>query len=89
MWRYWNYLITLITVYVQVTAPLLYVFPELNENLGQTEYLIDVVFLISILMKFFTKTKFHRNLKDIAKNYLFTYFIFDFLSTIPPLFFAD
>lgn len=49
------------------------------------EFVIDVVYILEIGLNFLKKTRAHKELNTISKNYLLGYFIFDALSTIPML----
>lgn len=51
--------------------------------------MIDIVFLIDICFNFVKRTRANYNLKLIAKSYMFPFFVFDMLATIPPLIFFN
>jgi hypothetical protein len=50
------------------------------------EYIINSFYFVDILLNFVKRTHEHRRLDEIAGHYLFRYFIFDVISTMPELF---
>ena len=50
------------------------------------EFIVNVFYFIDILLNFVKRSHEHRRLEEIAGNYLFKYFLFDVISTMPDLF---
>ena len=57
-----------------------------QKTLVKIELAIDIIFFVEILLNFVKKTRAHKDLYAIAKNYLAGFFIFDVASTLPELF---
>lgn len=53
------------------------------------EFTIDVIYLLEIFLNFLKKTRAHKDLRSIARNYMLSYFGFDAISTIPHLLLKD
>jgi len=86
---YWDFLITLITLYTLTFSPYQMAFPEVTSNFIQImECFMDLVFMIDIIFQFFIpfynyeedliKTKI-----EIAKNYITGWFFIDLIASIP------
>jgi hypothetical protein len=56
-----------------------------QNSLVKIEYIIDVIYFIEIMFNFVKKTRAHTELETIAKSYIFGYFVFDVIGTIPEL----
>ena len=102
--KFWEFLVCWITIYNLIMVPFLLTFPEVyqskedggyrsvteqHQRLKSIERLIDILFVVEIVFNFVKRTRTHTNLSAIAKNYLYTYFVVDFVATIPLLFFLD
>ena len=53
------------------------------------EFAIDIVYIFEISLNFLKKTRAHKDLNNIARNYLLGYFTFDVMSTIPSVIFGE
>lgn len=60
-----------------------------NRTLKQLELAIDIIYFIEIILNFVKKTRAHKELPQIAYNYITFYFIFDVIATIPVLFMGE
>lgn len=60
-----------------------------QNNLYKIEIAIDIIMLIEICLNFIKYTRAHKDFKSISKAYLEGCFIFDFLATVPCLFFFN
>ena len=60
-----------------------------NQTLFKIELAMDIIYFIEILMNFVKKSRAHKDLQAIANNYLFGYFLFDVVATIPCLFMSE
>lgn len=54
-----------------------------QETLVKIEYFIDIVYLIEIIFNFVKRTRAQKDLSQIARGYVFGYFIFDLVGTLP------
>jgi len=54
-------------------------------NLYKIELVIDIIYTFEICLNFVKKTRAHKELSQIATNYIFSFFIFDVAATIPGL----
>ena len=71
-------------------TPLILTFPDdLKEKLLFLEWIVDISWSIEICMNFIVADKQNRTFKDVAKNYLYGFFIFDVIATIPPMIFME
>ena len=57
-----------------------------NATLYEIDLIFDIIFFIEIILNFVKRSRAHRELKQIANNYLLGYFIFDVVGTMPCLF---
>ena len=55
------------------------------DKLAWLIWLSEISWCIKIVLNFFVASETHRDYKSIARNYLEGFFIFDMLSTFPPL----
>ena len=51
------------------------------------ELAIDIIYIFEIILNFVKKTRAHKELKNIAYNYVTGYFLFDVVATVPGLFY--
>jgi len=54
-----------------------------QRNLKLIENIIDVIYIFEIVLCFFKKTRAQFNLYLIGMSYIKSYFIFDFIATLP------
>ena len=96
----WNFLIVIVTIYNMFVVPYVMVFPdiyEVNEGEGEQppsgsklkaiELFIDIIYLLEIALNFVKRTRAQKELHQIARGYLLSYFIFDVVGTVPELLF--
>ena len=57
-----------------------------DKTLYEIDLIFDIIFFIEIILNFVKRSRAHRELKQIANNYLLGYFIFDVVGTMPCLF---
>lgn len=71
-------------------TPLILTFDEeLKENLLALEWIVDISWSIEICLRFIVANKNARTFKQISKNYLFGFFFFDVVATIPPMIYKE
>jgi hypothetical protein len=86
---YWDILIILCTLYTIIAAPYMLAFIENDPYyLIIMESVIDIIYIADLAIHFFipyinNEEEVVMNLKAIAKNYLFGWFIIDLLASIP------
>ena len=96
--KFWDLLTTLVVIYTLCIAPFVVVFPdvyeicdddgancEYHDHLRNIEFCFDIIFCFEIFFNFLKRTRTHRELKSIAIKYIYSYFVFDVVSTIPCL----
>ena len=57
-----------------------------DSTLYEIDLIFDIIFFIEIILNFVKRSRAHRELKQIANNYLLGYFLFDVVGTLPCLF---
>jgi hypothetical protein len=58
-------------------------------TLKNIEFIIDIIWCVEILLSFIKWSKTKNDFKTIAQNYIFSYFIFDILATIPGIVYKE
>ena len=54
-------------------------------TLLKIELIIDIIYLMEIILNMLKKTRAHKEIENIAQNYIFGYFFFDVAGTVPEL----
>jgi len=62
-----------------------YITENVKEDFNWLEWLVDISWSVEIILNFFTMDDKARTFKECAKGYLMSYFVFDFLATIPSM----
>ena len=60
-----------------------------QKRLQNIERAIDIIYLFEIILNFVKRTRALKKFQTISINYLTSYFIFDFIGTVPELIFFD
>ena len=60
-----------------------------NQTLVDIELAIDIIYFIEILLNFVKKTRAHKELSTISRNYITGHFFFDAAATLPGLFVGE
>lgn len=56
-----------------------------QQKLKTLEQTFDIIYILEIMLNFIKRTRAHKDLQSIGESYLKSYFIFDMVSTVPPL----
>lgn len=89
LYKIWDYLISIAIVFAVTVSPYRLAFWESQETLWSIiDMLVDFLFILDIILNFFFATYDHKERiiyqpKEIAKNYLKTWFTIDLISSIP------
>lgn len=87
--KYWDYIISLITLYTLMVAPFRLSFKDLDYAMvDYFEMAMDCIFIIDIILQFFipyynAEEDLIKNKYLIAKNYILGWFFLDILASVP------
>lgn len=87
--KFWDFIITLITLYTLIISPFRLAFNDLDFDLvNYFEMCMDCIFILDIVMQFFipyynAEEDLIKNKYLIAKNYLSGWFVLDVIASIP------
>lgn len=83
----WEVVISFANWYTLYTVPYLMVFPEtISQTSVAFDLVIDALFLIDLCLNFVKVGPYVKDisLKSLSKTYLNSFFVIDFLSSVPP-----
>ena len=84
----WDFIILILLLYICLVVPFILAFGLNNNIFTLFDYILDVCFIIDVLVNFNTaytniEGKLITDRKEIAKHYIFSWFLLDFFTSIP------